>query len=268
MRAQNGMQPTQSPTPVVRITGDGAGVGHDIVQPAVDAAPVRGHWIVPERRGPGRAVVHGTRRAARQVIRAAGPQAGRGSGYRELEFVLADSASARRSTRRFRLRPPKRSALHRCCSEPSGRRPGSGSTGPCSGRPRFDGIEAGRSSRIDSTVTETHILEPSDSQLLYDAVRVLSRPLARGRRRSWDPMPSAFTTTAGRRSGRSGRSRKARMKRKVVAVPRVAGRLCGGASGHRRALAHRIEGREEPWLDDSRTQVAHVPGPRRDGRPP
>ena len=35
--------------------------------------------------------------------------------------------------------------------------------------------------RIDSTVTETNILDPSDSQLLYDAVRVLSRLLARAR---------------------------------------------------------------------------------------
>ena len=48
------------------------------------------------------------------------------------------------------------------------------------GRARDDKIEAGRKVRIDSTVTETHILEPSDSQLLYDAVRVLSRLLARG----------------------------------------------------------------------------------------
>ena len=31
--------------------------------------------------------------------------------------------------------------------------------------------------RIDSTVTETHILEPSDSRLLYDGVRVLTRLL-------------------------------------------------------------------------------------------
>lgn len=36
------------------------------------------------------------------------------SDYRELEFVLADSASARRFTRINPLRPPKRSALQRC----------------------------------------------------------------------------------------------------------------------------------------------------------
>ena len=32
------------------------------------------------------------------------------------------------------------------------------------GTAKDDGIETGRKLRIDSTVTETHILEPSDSQ--------------------------------------------------------------------------------------------------------
>ncbi|MDE2985775.1 MAG: hypothetical protein OXU69_13805 [Gemmatimonadota bacterium] len=69
---------------------------------------------------------------------------------------------------------------------------------------RDDEIEAGSKVRIDTTVTETHILEPSDSQVLYDGVRVLSWLLARGRKKLGpDAFPS--TTTAGRRSGRSGR---------------------------------------------------------------
>ena len=37
--------------------------------------------------------------------------------------------------------------------------------------------------RIDSTVTETDILEPTDSRLLYDGVRVLTRLLRRGQER-------------------------------------------------------------------------------------
>ena len=96
------------------------------------------------------------------------------SDYRELEFALVDSVSARRFTRVDPLRPPKRSS-----SGPCAPRCGSGSTGSCWAGPATR-IEAGRKVRIDSTVTETHILEPSDSQLLYDAVRVLSRLLARG----------------------------------------------------------------------------------------
>ena len=37
--------------------------------------------------------------------------------------------------------------------------------------------------RIDSTVTETDILEPSDSRLLYDGVSVLTRLLCEARER-------------------------------------------------------------------------------------
>jgi len=38
-------------------------------------------------------------------------------------------------------------------------------------------VETGRKIRIDSTVTETHIKAPLDSQLLWDAVRVMVRLL-------------------------------------------------------------------------------------------
>ena len=79
------------------------------------------------------------------------------SDYRELEFALVDSASARRFTRVDPLRPPKRSALQRCIGavraevwERINR--------VLLGRARGDKIEAGRKVRIDSTVTETHIL--------------------------------------------------------------------------------------------------------------
>ena len=44
-------------------------------------------------------------------------------------------------------------------------------------------IEPGTQVRIDSTVTETDILEPADSRLLYDGVRVLTRLLRQGRER-------------------------------------------------------------------------------------
>ena len=43
------------------------------------------------------------------------------------------------------------------------------------------GVETGERVRIDSTVTGTHILEPADSRLLYDGVRVLTRSLAAAR---------------------------------------------------------------------------------------
>ncbi len=43
------------------------------------------------------------------------------------------------------------------------------------------GIEKGSMLRIDSTVTETHIHEPTDSSLLWDSVRVLTRLLKQAR---------------------------------------------------------------------------------------
>lgn len=42
---------------------------------------------------------------------------------------------------------------------------------------KYNSIEKGRQVRIDCTVVESNIHEPSDSSLLYDAVRVLSRLL-------------------------------------------------------------------------------------------
>ena len=100
--------------------------------------------------------------------------------HRDLEFALLDSDSARRFARVDPLGPPKRSALQRCIAAV---RPATWEeiNRALMGAARRDGIEEGRRVRIDSTVTETDIIEPSDSQLLYDAVRVLSRLLVRGR---------------------------------------------------------------------------------------
>ena len=49
------------------------------------------------------------------------------------------------------------------------------------GRAAKKGVEKGRKVRIDSTVTETNIHEPSDSSLLWDSVRVLTRLLEQAR---------------------------------------------------------------------------------------
>ena len=47
---------------------------------------------------------------------------------------------------------------------------------------KLRGFESGRQVRIDSTATDTDILTPSDSRLLYDGVRVLTRLLRQARR--------------------------------------------------------------------------------------
>ena len=96
--------------------------------------------------------------------------------YRGLEFALLDSASVQRFARVDPLRTPKKSALQ------SGIGAIDAATwqainGVLLQDAKQQGIEAGTRVRIDSTVTETDILQPSDSRLLYDGVRVLRRLL-------------------------------------------------------------------------------------------
>ena len=174
--------------------------------------------------------------------------------YRELEFVLADSASARRFTRIDPVRPPKRSALQRCIRavraetwERINR--------ALLGTARKDEIETGGKVRVDSTVTETHILEPSDSQLLYDAVRVLSRLLARGREKLG---PDVFRFHDHRRAAkrRKWKIPKARMKRKVKLYRELLAVVRRTLRYADEALAA-TEGRDEEWLRQWRAEVAN-----------
>ena len=206
------------------------------------------------RRGPGKAVVNGAGLPCEVILRCGILKHLWQSDYRELEFVLVDSASAKRFTRINPLRPPKRSALQRrirAVRAETWERINRALLGTA----RDDGIETGDKVRIDSTVTETHILDPSDSQLLYDAVRVLSRLLARGRE---ELGPDAFPFHDHRRAAkrRKWKIPKARMKRKnklyreLLAVVRRTLRYADGA------LAA-VEGREEPWLRQWRAEVAN-----------
>ena len=96
--------------------------------------------------------------------------------YRELEFALHDSKSTQRFARVDPLRVPKKSALQSAISMIDAR------TWEQLDRvlvreAKERGVEAGTQVRIDSTVTATDILAPSDSRLLYDGVRVLTRLL-------------------------------------------------------------------------------------------
>ena len=105
----------------------------------------------------------------------------RGESYRGLAFALVDSLSAQRFARLDPARrPPGKSVLQAAV----------GAVGAASWEAinrtllemaRASGVETGDRVRIDSTVTETHILEPSDSRLLFDGVRVLTRQLGQAR---------------------------------------------------------------------------------------
>ena len=100
--------------------------------------------------------------------------------YRSLEFALRDSLSAQRFARVDAARLPGKSALQATIGsiraetwERINRH--------LLGAARDERVETGDQVRVDSTATETHILEPSDSRLLYDGVRVLTRPLTAAR---------------------------------------------------------------------------------------
>src|SRR6201987_1362159 len=96
--------------------------------------------------------------------------------YEELAFHLEDSASFRAFARLPLAWSPKKSVLHQtiCAIRPE--------TWEAVNRALLasaqqDKLESGATVRIDSTVTAALMHEPSDSALLWDAVRVMTRLL-------------------------------------------------------------------------------------------
>ena len=105
-----------------------------------------------------------------------------GYSYRGLEFALLDSASVQRFARVDPFRVPKKSALQSAVGAIDAAT-WQAIHGVLLQDAKQRGIESGTQVRIDSTVTETDILEPSDSRLLYDGVHVLTRLLCEARER-------------------------------------------------------------------------------------
>jgi IS5 family transposase len=113
-----------------------------------------------------------------QVLRMALLKQIHGLSYRELEFHLQDSTAFRafvglsfgespsfRSMQANikRVQPQTWEAIHRVLMKVA----------------QDEGVERGRTIRADTTVVEAHIHEPSDSSLLWDCVRVVTRLLKR-----------------------------------------------------------------------------------------
>lgn len=98
--------------------------------------------------------------------------------YEELSFYLQDSVSYSTFSRIDHLDGPSKTCLQSCISKIDA------TTWEAINRilltdSAAKGIEKGRMVRIDSTVTETNIHEPTDSSLLWDCVRVMVRQLYR-----------------------------------------------------------------------------------------
>jgi len=100
--------------------------------------------------------------------------------FRGLEFLLRDSRSAQRFARVDALRPPGKSALQATVGSIRAQT-WERINGLLLSDARSSGVESGERVRVDSTVTRTNVLEPSDSQLLWDGVRVLTRLLVQAR---------------------------------------------------------------------------------------
>ena len=139
-----------------------------------------------------------------------------GYSYRQLEFALLDSACMQRFARVDSLRVPKKSALHSAIGATDADA-WQAINGVLLQHAKQQGIASGTQVRIDSTVTETHILEPSDSRLLYDGVRVLTRLLREAR----EQLPAVWLRDHCRAAKR--REREIGSQREPSVQPPIAG---------------------------------------------
>ena len=165
--------------------------------------------------------------------------------YRKLEFVLRDSRSAKRFARVDPWRVPKKSALQSAISMIDAKT-----------WERLDrvllqeakerGIETGSQVRIDSTVTATDILEPSDSRLLYDGVRVLTRLLRQAQGLLPELQCSDHCRAAKRRDRQIGSAREPKGRRRGY---RRLLALVALTLGYAAAARARVSGVTDPWAE-------------------
>ena len=126
---------------------------------------------------------------AEQVLRCAVLKQYRQLSYEELAFHLDDSSAFRGFSRLEMGQYPCKSILQdniKSLREETWE----AIHGEILGYARREGIEAGRKIRVDSTAVETDIHHPTDSTLLFDGIRVMTRWLACGKQLS--PQPGYF----------------------------------------------------------------------------
>ena len=152
----------------------------DEISRVLDAHPEIIAWLERDIVGPGFAVDKGRPgMTPEQVLRALIVKQLTGFSYKDLAFALVDSLTYRR----FCLigafdKAPKKSCLQENIKRLSAETL-EWVNQAVLGDARASGIENGRKARIDCTVVESNIHEPSDSAQLWDSVRVLARNLAR-----------------------------------------------------------------------------------------
>jgi len=168
-----------------------------------------------------------------------------GYSYRKLEFKLIDSDSTKRFARIDPLRPPKKSALQSTIGAIDA------ATWEAINRvlvqdAKQQGIESGTQVRIDSTATDADILEPSDSRLLFDGVRVLSGLLRQAQQRLAQVSFRDHSCAAKRRDREIGSQRDA--KRRAATYRRLL-RVVERTVGYGQQALVQVERVSEPWAE-------------------
>ena len=163
--------------------------------------------------------------------------------YRDLEFALRDSRSTQRFARVDPWRVPKKSSLQSAISMIDAKT-----------WERLDavllqeakerGIETGTQVRIDSTTTATDILAPSDSRLLYDGVRVLTRLLRQAQGLLPELQFSDHCRAANRRERQIGSARAPNTRRRGY---RRLLALVALSLGYAAAARARVSTVTDPW---------------------
>ena len=162
---------------------------------------------------------------AELVLRCALLKQHRQLSYEELAFYLEDSASFRAFARLPLSWTPKKSVLHKTISAIRA------GTWEAINRmvlasARLERIETGGVIRLDSTVTAALMHEPSDSSLLWDAVRVTVRLLKEadallGSRLAWRDRRRAAKKRARAIQFTRGRPRRGRLYRELIGISRA-----------------------------------------------
>ena len=122
------------------------------------------------------------------------------------------------------------------------------------GHAEQEGVEDGRRVRVDATVTASNIHAPSDSSLLWDAVRVLTRLLARahadfGVARSPSRARRAKRRALGVLNARNGRAR-GRAYRDLLKVTRE-------TVGYAHRAQAELEAQSNPWARTLAARIGH-----------
>ena len=152
----------------------------DEISRVLDAHPEIAAWLEKDIVAPGVDLDKGRPgMTPEQVLRAVIVKQLTGFSYEDLGFCLLDSTTYRRFCCIGAFdKAPKRSCLHKNIKQLTAETLEWVHQAVLR-EAKADGVETGRKARIDCTVVESNIHEPSDSDQLWDSVRVLARVLAR-----------------------------------------------------------------------------------------